>query len=154
MGLRFYFGPQMWPWSKLRVEDKGSEERRIHVGWVNVLSNSGVKLFWGWWEEWGGAVQRTRANLNLLGTGVASSQRLEGAVRACMWDSVYILVVLLWWRSGVQCCYSDPFIYLFSTCSLRIYGWHTLFYITGITSWTQLTEPCSPEAKVFPFQNC
>lgn len=112
MGIRFYFGPQMWPWSKLRVEDKGSEERRIHVGWVNALSNSGVKLFRGWWEEWDGAVQRTRANLNLLGTGVTSSQRLEGAVRAHMWDSVYILVMLLWWCSGVQCSYSDPFIYL------------------------------------------
>ena len=66
------------------MEDKGSEERRIYVGWVNALSNSGVKLFRGWWEEWDGAVQRTRANLNLLGTGMASSQGSEGAVRASM----------------------------------------------------------------------
>lgn len=66
----------MQSWSRLCGRQR-FEERRPHVGWLNAISNFGVKLFWGWWEERDGEVQRTWDEGNSLETGMARSQGLE-----------------------------------------------------------------------------
>lgn len=106
-----------------------SECEEFMLDYLLGLSNSRVKLFWGWGEGWDLRLQRTRAKGTSLETGMASSQAL-GRSRQGKNVRQYVLSCdLLWQYSGAEeqglnaVTQIHSFIYPFMfTYLLRIYG--------------------------------
>ena len=79
-----------------------SECEEFMLDYLLGLSNSRVKLFWGWGKGWDLRLQRTRAKGTSLETGMASSQAL-GRSRQGKNVRQYVLSCdLLWQYSGAE----------------------------------------------------